>query len=310
MTASIIITTYKRSAFLKRAIESCLCQDFLGEKEIIVIDDSGKGTSYQIENYEIIRGYISRNEIKYIAHEINRGACAARNTGANNATGKYLFFLDDDDEFLPGKLSFQVSFIEENKEYDAHACAFLKKRNGKDFPSTDGIPVIGDLKNYLMHGNVYTPMLCIRRDTFEETGGFVDIPKFQDMYFICTFLDKGKKIYAGKEYLFIQNDHVQERISNKSARNAQIAVTKLHAFADKHKRLFSPKEWKLVQTRLTVLLATTYYSSSYINRLKSVRYWLKCLNLSKNKKYLYPLIKVLFPYSFIKLLEGKKSRIG
>lgn len=308
MTASIIITTYKRSNFLVRAIESCLNQDFQGEKEIIVVDDSGEKTPYQIETYDIIRDYISKNQVKYLIHKVNKGACAARNTGAKNAKGEYLFFLDDDDEFLPDKLSKQISFLKENKRYDAHACAFLKKRNGKDFPSTDGLPIIGDLKNYLMYGNIYTPMLCIKREAFLEIGGFEEIPKFQDMYFICIFLENGKKIYAGNEALFIQHDHKQERISNKSISNTQIAVAKFRQFADKHKNLFSSKEWGLVQTRLTVLLATTYYSSNYLNRLKSIRYWLECFNLSKDKKYLYPLIKVLIPNSLIKKLEGIKAK--
>lgn len=309
MTASIIITTYKRSNFLVRAIESCLMQDFQGEKEIIIVDDNGDGTPCQIETHDIIRDYICKNQIKYIVNKVNKGACAARNTGAEKAKGEYLLFLDDDDEFLPDKLSKQISFLRENKEYDAHACAFLKKRDGKDFPSTDGFPIIGDLRNYLMYGNVYTPMFCIKKDVFLEIGGFEEIPKFQDMYFICIFLEKGKMIYSGKEYLFIQHDHRQERISNKSITNAQIAVSKFKQLANKHKDLFSGTEWKIVQTRLTTLLATTYYSSSYINRLKSIRYWLRCFNLSKDKKYFYLIVKALIPNNLIKQLEGIKSKV-
>ena len=309
MKASIIITTYKRSDFLIRAIESCLNQDYSGSKEVIVVDDSGEGNEYQIKNATLIQDYVDKGLVKYVVHNLNKGACVARNTGGAYAEGEYLFFLDDDDEFLPNKVSEQISFLHQNKEYDAHASAFLKKRNGKAFPSTDGLPVIGDLKNYLMYGNVYTPMFCIKRSVFLEIGGFDEIPKFQDMFFICLFLEKGKQIYAGKEPLFIQNDHQEERISNKSVANAEIAVGKFQQLAERHKDMFTEFEWNLVQTRFTVLLATTYYSSNYSNRLKSARHWLKCLTLSKNKKYLYPFLKILIPNNYIKTLEGLKGRV-
>jgi len=308
MEASIVITAYKRNDFLINAIESCLNQDFKGMLEIIIVDDNGKGTECQIKNQENLSEYIEKGQIRYIVHERNMGACAARNMGGASASGKYLFFLDDDDEFLPSKVSIQVSFLQEHPDYDAHASAFLKKRNGKDFPSTDGLPIIGDLKNYLMYGNVYTPMLCIKRDVFLNIGGFDEIPKFQDMYFVGVFLDQGKKMYAGTEPLFIQNDHNAQRISNRAVENAETAVVKFQEFAAVHKELFSPGEWLLVQTRLAKLLATTYYSSTYSNRLKSVRYWAECLKLSKDITYLYPILKCIFPNNWIKWIESLKSK--
>lgn len=309
MIASVIITTYKRSDFLIRAIESCLHQDFQESMEVIVVDDNSEDSDHQKSNAKNLQPYIEANKIKYITHKENRGACAARNTGAAFASGKYLLFLDDDDEFLPQKVSTQVSFLEKNPEFGGHACAFIKKRNGEDFPSTDGMPVIGDLKNFLMYGNIYTPMLCLRKDAFERSGGFRDIPKFQDMFFACILLSHDIKIFALEEALFIQHEHIEERISNRSVKNAQIAVSVIQEFSKGYHSLFSEEEWKQAQIRFTLLLATTYYSGSYFNRLKSNRYWIKCYTLSKQTKYLYPMIKSIFPNSWIKALEKTKSKV-
>lgn len=309
MIASVIITTYKRSDFLMRAVESCLSQDFQGSMEVIVVDDNGEGSDRQNSNVKNLQPHIEAGKIRYVAHKKNKGACAARNTGATFASGEYLFFLDDDDEFLPRKVSTQVSFLEKNPEFGGHACAFIKKRNGEDFPSTDGLPVIGDLKHFLMYGNIYTPMLCLRKDIFGKSGGFRDIPKFQDMFFVCILLSQNVSIFASEEALFTQNEHIEERISNRSIKNAQVAVSVIQEFSKGYSSLFSEKEWKQVQIRFTLLLATTYYSGSYFNRLRSNRYWIRCYTLSKQAKYLYPMIKSIFPNSWIKTLEQTKSKV-
>lgn len=307
MKASIVISTYKRNSFLMKAIDSCLKQDFNDSFEIIVVDDNGLDSVCQKNNRNILANLIDNNRIMYCPLTHNMGACFARNKGADIAKGEYLFFLDDDDEFLPAKLSEQISFLESNPQFNAHASSFLKKRNGKDFPATDGLPIIGDFKSFLMYGNIYTPMLCFRRSDFLSVGGFAEIPKFQDMYFLCLCLEQGLKIYADTTPLFIQNDHVGERISNKSVNNAHIAVSKLEELAIKHRDIFNEAEWTAVNIRLTLLLATTYYSSTYLNRLKSTKYWSKCFNYSKDKKYLIPIIKSFLPNSFIKVLEKSKS---
>jgi glycosyltransferase involved in cell wall biosynthesis len=96
-TVTVVIPTFNRAAVVGRAIRSVLsqtCQDL----ELIVVDDcSTDGTE------QAVRGF-SDNRIKYIRHDRNRLAGAARNTGIRCAQGEYVAFLDSDDEWLPEKL--------------------------------------------------------------------------------------------------------------------------------------------------------------------------------------------------------------
>src|SRR6056297_3803158 len=98
---SIIIPTYNRKKLLKNAIQSVLKQTYKNLEIVIVDDGSSDGTQNLIDN-------INNNKIKYIRNEKSVGGSQARNIGINNSTGKYITFLDDDDEYLPEKIEKQV----------------------------------------------------------------------------------------------------------------------------------------------------------------------------------------------------------
>lgn len=104
---SIIIPTYKRSDYLLQTIDSVLAQTY-SPIEIIVVDDNGLGTKYQIETQEKLLNLIDDGKIIYIPHEKNKNGSAARNTGFRASKGKYINFLDDDDELMPQKIEMQV----------------------------------------------------------------------------------------------------------------------------------------------------------------------------------------------------------
>ena len=90
---SIIIPVYNSENYLKRSIECCICQTII-DIEIIFIDDKG-----QDDSVKIIQKYMQKdNRIKLVDNIINQGIFRAKRVGALNASGKYLMFLDPDDE--------------------------------------------------------------------------------------------------------------------------------------------------------------------------------------------------------------------
>lgn len=91
---SIITPTHNRPELLKRNINSLRQQSFTNWEQI-VIDDAN-----QAETRDLIHSY-NDPRIRYIAHPKPKGAAGAYNTGMKNALGKYINFLDDDDEYLP-----------------------------------------------------------------------------------------------------------------------------------------------------------------------------------------------------------------
>ncbi len=105
-TVSAIITTHKREpAIVVRAITSVINQSY-PELEIIVVDDSPEDYPLRMEVERSVSQLQSTTgkEIRYIKHDRCKGACAARNTGLHNCRGSIVGYLDDDDEWLPGKV--------------------------------------------------------------------------------------------------------------------------------------------------------------------------------------------------------------
>lgn len=107
---SIIIPVYNVENYLVQCLESVIQQDF-SDYEIICVDDASTDNSGNIlDAYE--KQY---NEIRVIRHVKNRGLSAARNTGVEQARGKYVWFVDSDDMICSNSLAQLYSMAETNK---------------------------------------------------------------------------------------------------------------------------------------------------------------------------------------------------
>lgn len=106
---SVVIPTYKRSVdVILNTINSVLLQTYK-HIEIIIVDDNGN------ENEEFSKPVVEKLKmipsVKYVAHETNKGACAARNTGILESKGEYIAFLDDDDSWEETKIEKQLELF-------------------------------------------------------------------------------------------------------------------------------------------------------------------------------------------------------
>lgn len=106
---SVVIPTFDRPFFLKRAIESVFKQDYRHIEIIVVVDGYSKNTLNLIEKME----QESEIEIRLVQTNEKVGGSEARNTGVREASGDLIALLDDDDEWFSDKLSSQLSLIKE-----------------------------------------------------------------------------------------------------------------------------------------------------------------------------------------------------
>ncbi|HBC80587.1 MAG TPA: colanic acid biosynthesis glycosyltransferase WcaA [Escherichia sp.] len=97
--------TWNRETLTIRAIQSVLKQDY-SHWELIIIDDFSS-SFHQLQAF--IKD-INDPRITYIRNEFNSGACAVRNQAIKIARGDLITGLDDDDEWLPTRLSSFLTF--------------------------------------------------------------------------------------------------------------------------------------------------------------------------------------------------------
>ncbi len=175
---AVIISTYNRSAFLKRAIES-VCGQTYTDFEIIVVDDAST------DDTPGVVAQFRDKPIKYIRHDENKGGSASRNTGISKSQSDYIAFLDDDDEWLPEKLARQVSVLDAGDKLLGGVCTGHFNVDDKSGAITgEWIPSHrGNLSKKILETNCLstTSSLLLKKETFETVGLFDEqLKSFQD----------------------------------------------------------------------------------------------------------------------------------
>lgn len=106
---SIIIPFYNASKTISTCLESIddLNYPYL---ELLFIDDYSADNGFEVVQHFITSWCDGTDRIaKIISHSNNRGVAAARNTGLDNASGKYIYYVDADDQLEPNTISDAVS---------------------------------------------------------------------------------------------------------------------------------------------------------------------------------------------------------
>lgn len=139
---SVVIPTHKRPQFLSQAIESALQAAPDGEVEVIVVpngaDESWKEVAKNFKNYSRVHW-----------HPISKAhANVARNEGKRIASGKYLWFLDDDDYFLSGAASV-IELAEKESLEIASAPVELVTHDGRSIKTLKLAPT-NDFTSFLL----------------------------------------------------------------------------------------------------------------------------------------------------------------
>lgn len=99
---SVVVPTFGRAGLVSRAVKTVLEQTMSDLEVIVVIDGQDPATVAAL-------GEIDDPRLRVVAHEKNRGAGAARDTGGAESKGRWVAYLDDDDEWLPEKLEKQLA---------------------------------------------------------------------------------------------------------------------------------------------------------------------------------------------------------
>lgn len=203
---SVIVPVYNAGPYLEACLDS-VCKQATTNIEILCVDDCSTDTSL-----EVLRRYEKVDpRIKVFPHQKNRGCAAARNTGMQHATGKYIYFIDGDDWIDPAYLE-EMLTIAENHDLPLvyNNKILLEMENGTStlfdpgtYDTCIGFNTTGFVNNRVNIGNfAYSNCCCLyRRNYLEELQiSFPEGLDYTDNYFhIATFLPQ--------EEVFVTNNN-------------------------------------------------------------------------------------------------------
>lgn len=98
ITISIIVPVYNAEKYIRKNIESVMCQS-IPNWQLVIIDDGSPDASGIICDE-----YAETDERIVVIHKQNEGVSVARNIGIENSSGEYILFLDSDDWLVPNTL--------------------------------------------------------------------------------------------------------------------------------------------------------------------------------------------------------------
>jgi hypothetical protein len=229
---SIIIPTYNRPQLLPRAVKSALAQT-LENFEVIVVDDC----SAQPVNLP------EHPRLRVIQLEHNQGGAAARNIGTKAAHGRWITFLDDDDQLLPHMAHTSLQALEQSNTLPEPVAAIsgievidtgdrvIQTRMPPTLPkgSHFGLENIPSSQSFFVKQT-----LMVEKEVLLSIGGFdesfpsrIHTELFLRLNLVCSILGIPEVTYRLYE-------HNQFRVSNDPKRR-QLSFDRL---VEKHRDLF------------------------------------------------------------------------
>ena len=202
---SVVIPVHNRARVLGRAMGSVLAQT-LQDLEVVVVDDGSTDDSARAAaSFEDPR-------IRVIRLPQNRGVSHARNTGIRESRGRFVAFLDSDDEWLPEKLERQVARIQACPPEDETlvSCWYVRY---DDFTHRIAAPTRtigrGDAFDHIVRGRVPLPSCALMPRAIVDAIGGLDetLPAFEDCELGFRLADHSTRFVEVSDVLVIKHEH-------------------------------------------------------------------------------------------------------
>ncbi len=219
---SCIIPTHDRDELLEAALESIAAQT-LQPREVIVSDNLDRA-----ETRALVAAFDARVSfaVRYLGHHEGGRGCISRNLAAEQASGEYLAFLDDDDLWKPGFLeAVDAAFAARRTDAVYVWITYLypsgQQESGRKIAEDLGV---GDF--VIRNPGTVISNLAVKRSVFLELGGFDESmhPPY-DRDFAMRLLLKGHcyAVVPEELLLFRQHDGARESRPGESYARGQRA---------------------------------------------------------------------------------------
>jgi glycosyltransferase involved in cell wall biosynthesis len=228
---TIYIPTRNRPDFIQRAVNSCLAQTYR-PIEIIVVDD---GSEAEVQS-QLQQFATETPQLKLLLNSTSVGASAARNQAIAVAQGEFITGLDDDDEFLPDRLS---EFVSNWTGADSFLSSGYQFCTGPGQLLRSGRKALNISLSKLLMVNLVGNQIFTKTSYLRDIGGFdaglVACQDYDVWIRLAQQFGSGRRL-ANFSYI-VHQEHELERISNPQRRLAGH-----QQLIEKHRALWTPSQ--------------------------------------------------------------------
>jgi glycosyltransferase involved in cell wall biosynthesis len=308
---TLAMPVYNVEKYVEKALLSALNQTYKNI-EYIIVDDRGTDKSMEIVRC-VLSKHLRGENVKIIEHERNIGTGATKNTTIENAKGKYLFFMDSDDEISPDCIEKLYAKMQEepvdfvigsyrallrtgetienrifdNAKMQGHlevARQFFEKRN-------KSLPVVTWNKLYRLSFLCDNRILCNPSHIYEDS--IFSLQVFLNA-FSCSFVPDITYFY------YDTPDSLVNKIRKSNLRSSRFAVNMVEISAFYRQYAQNYRKESIYESILIYIVNTEYFHAIKVNESTAIPE-------SEKKKFLKEI--TVFPVNFREISRLKKGKL-
>lgn len=263
---SVVMPVYNPKSYALRALRSVIDQTH-PTIEILVVDD---GSKINIE--EFFKDYLS--DIKII-HQQNSGPAGARNAAIKAAQGEFIAFLDQDDLWMPNKISAQIREFDKNDKLGLVSSWVCIIRGDNDDSVESVVKITADrddcIRTLKIHNLIQSPsVVMVKKECFDTVG------MFDRDIMGCEDRDMWYRIVCKYDIHFISEPLTKyRRHSSNLHHNVPMMTRNQIKYIRKHRETMALLEYLRAMSYVRLDAAREYYVA-----LKPLRvFWNACLSI-------------------------------
>jgi len=259
---SVVVPVYNGAQYLEKTVASILSQDYQSI-ELILVDDGSSDNSVELIKTLVLKD----SRIKPFYNE-NGGVACARNFGITQAQGEFIAFCDQDDLWLPTKISKQIPLFD-NANVGLVYCGAIADyllHNKQSKPSFENKHK-GNVFEQLVQLNMLTCCTAVARKSFlHQVNGFDDDRALMgvDDWHLWLKLAMVCEFDYVAEHLAVHVFHGDNySLNDEKMHEAElVCLNKIALIAAKHN---ISADWSLIKYNLHVRYAKSYIFSGLYN---------------------------------------------
>lgn len=183
---SVITPMFNAAGYIQSAVDSVFDQG-IDDIELLLIDDASTDGSLALAMILASRD----GRIRVFENARSKGVSGARNTGLEYANGKFIAFLDVDDEYEPGALKARLAYFAANPEAKmVHSATRMVDEQGADL----GVTIV--MSNAVTFADAYTNpshlnAVMAEKSTFRGFSFREGMTNGEDWLFLAEVLRSG-----------------------------------------------------------------------------------------------------------------------